>query len=313
MEGGERRGKMFLDAKNEWADRARSAEGRVEMLKRDLQIVSGQRDRRAAERDGALEKNAVLKEELETLRRRVAGEEEWICPEGHRVSLSPAARCADCHKPMVSLTAVPMADVLREHCKALVRARNEGREEAARDADAAADRAERAAEAERAKTRPRQTTIQEALLVQVSMSSLAERIRAKKEPESNYPCSSTCTHDDAATPGHAERVKERSEAVLAAVTKCPKCGGEVEEGYGHASGAVQPAPYLYCLKSCGWRHTTKGEIVWNPTREQEAWFDSGAEAMRAACLAVVQDEKDEIGLTASQVQRLKAAIEGATP
>jgi len=29
-----------------------------------------------------------------------------------------------------------------------------------------------------------------------------------------YPCSLTCTHDDAATPGHPERVKERSEAVV---------------------------------------------------------------------------------------------------
>lgn len=28
-----------------------------------------------------------------------------------------------------------------------------------------------------------------------------------------WPCSATCTHDDAATPGHAERVRERSDAV----------------------------------------------------------------------------------------------------
>lgn len=71
-----------------------------------------------------------------------------------------------------------------EHRKALVRARNKGLEKAAVEADAAAERAERTVETERAKPRPRQTTIQEALLVQVAMSSLAASIRAMKEPES---------------------------------------------------------------------------------------------------------------------------------
>lgn len=32
-----------------------------------------------------------------------------------------------------------------------------------------------------------------------------------KEAHAFYPCSSTCTHDDAAKPGHTGRVKERSE------------------------------------------------------------------------------------------------------
>lgn len=128
-----------------------------------------------------------------------------------------------------------------------------------------------------------------------------------------YPCSATCTHDDAANPGHPERVKEISGAVLAAITKCPQCDGEVEEGYGHASGAVQPAPYLYCVKSCGWRHTVKGEVVWNPTREQEAWFDSGAEAMRAACLEALQPFMAKHGFSPSEQEEAKAAIEGATP
>jgi hypothetical protein len=32
-----------------------------------------------------------------------------------------------------------------------------------------------------------------------------------------HPCSETCTHDDAATPGHPERVKERSEAFIRSV------------------------------------------------------------------------------------------------
>lgn len=127
-----------------------------------------------------------------------------------------------------------------------------------------------------------------------------------------WPCSPTCTHDDAWVPGHPERVRERSEAVLAAITKCPKCGGDVEEGYGHASGAPQPAPYLYCLASCGWRHTVKGEVVWNPTREQEAWFDSGAEAMRAACLKALRAWCERNGLDEAY-QSMKEDIDGATP
>lgn len=112
-------------------------------------------------------------------------------------------------------------------------------------------------------------------------------------------------------------ISEHGLPAAAAITKCPQCGGEVEEGYGHASGAVQPAPYIYCVKSCGWRHTVKGEVVWNPTREQEAWFDSGAEAMRAACWEAVQEELQRSGYLKGPKNalwgRIKAAIEGATP
>jgi hypothetical protein len=36
-----------------------------------------------------------------------------------------------------------------------------------------------------------------------------------------YPCSPTCTHDDATTPGHPERVRERSEGFLAAAKEMP--------------------------------------------------------------------------------------------
>lgn len=39
--------------------------------------------------------------------------------------------------------------------------------------------------------------------------------------ECRYPCSPTCTHDDAATPGHPERVKERSKALNAIPTATP--------------------------------------------------------------------------------------------
>jgi hypothetical protein len=40
-----------------------------------------------------------------------------------------------------------------------------------------------------------------------------EQLHGDIKPWTRYPCSSTCTHDDARTPGHPERVKERSEAV----------------------------------------------------------------------------------------------------
>lgn len=50
-------------------------------------------------------------------------------------------------------------------------------------------------------------------------------------PVSRYPCSPTCTHDDAATPGHPERVKERSEAVSRIVQS-----GEEQEAEGYEQG-----------------------------------------------------------------------------
>jgi hypothetical protein len=65
----------------------------------------------------------------------------------------------------------------------LVRARNEGLEKAAAKADATAERAEQKVARERAKPRPRKAEIQEALMIQVAMSSLAATIRALKEPE----------------------------------------------------------------------------------------------------------------------------------
>lgn len=53
------------------------------------------------------------------------------------------------------------------------------------------------------------------------------QVRAVKR----YPCSPTCTHDDARTPGHPERVRERSEAVLQVVQS-----GEEQESDGYADG-----------------------------------------------------------------------------
>jgi hypothetical protein len=92
-------------------------------------------------------------------------------------------------------------------------------------------------------------------------------------PLKRYPCSPTCTHDDASTPGHPERVKERSEAF---------------------SDAVQAADNL-----------AAGE------RGLQRAYENGAEAMRAACLEAVMKECGVFGLGPAAREALKAAIEGA--
>lgn len=75
-------------------------------------------------------------------------------------------------------------DDAEQHRKALARARNEGLEKAATRADDAAEKAEAAVAKERARSRPSQVVINETLVVEVAMSSLAERIRTMKDPES---------------------------------------------------------------------------------------------------------------------------------
>lgn len=97
--------------------------------------------------------------------------------------------------------------------------------------------------------------------------------------KSRYPCSTTCTHDDAATPGHAERVKERSEAF----------------------NGVRAGPL-----TLNEREQSLFEAAWDGGQEQ------GAEAMRAACLVAVRDTLQGFG-DERLYPMLKAAIEGATP
>jgi TolA-binding protein len=96
-----------------------------------------------------------------------------------------------------------------------------------------------------------------------------------------YPCSPTCTHDDAAKPGHQERVKERSEAVIATLRDSRP---ETEES----------------------REVIESEA------ESHA-YERGAEAMRAACCEAVQRECQKYGLREYVAQSFKAAIEGSTP
>lgn len=55
----------------------------------------------------------------------------------------------------------------------------------------------------------------------------AETRRRDKDGWPPFPCSDTCTHDDAAKPGHPERVKEQSEAVNDVIDGGPESRGPV--------------------------------------------------------------------------------------
>lgn len=100
------------------------------------------------------------------------------------------------------------------------------------------------------------------------------------EHQHRYPCSPTCTHDDARTPGHPERVRGLSTAFGAMV--------------GAASEVLRADPSLSVTEA--------------------ACYEQGAEAMRAACLsAAMRWAESERGLSVSQVEQLRATIESATP
>lgn len=93
-----------------------------------------------------------------------------------------------------------------------------------------------------------------------------------------YPCSDTCTHDDAATSGHPERVKEHKSA-LDAVLRANYDAARADDD--------------------------------NSAAESDS-YDRGAEAMRAACWEAVQRKIWQHGLHNLEAD-FKAAIEGATP
>lgn len=98
-----------------------------------------------------------------------------------------------------------------------------------------------------------------------------------------YPCSPTCTHDDAATPGHAARVAERSKAFSEAAS--PDAGA-VEE-------------------------TDDSREAIERVADEDA-YDRGAEAMRAACWEAIGTVLGREGMEPSFLfDELKAAIEGA--
>jgi hypothetical protein len=96
-----------------------------------------------------------------------------------------------------------------------------------------------------------------------------------------YPCSATCTHDDAATPGHPERVKEGSEAMWRIVA--PDAPGDVPDRADDDNTAAESDAY-----------------------------DRGAEAMRAACWEAVHRVCDLEGLGEHMTEHFKSVIVGAT-
>lgn len=95
----------------------------------------------------------------------------------------------------------------------------------------------------------------------------------------------TCGHEDAGRPGHADRVKERSEAFTAAIdSRCARC-------------STSPERVTLC-SDCF--HRAKADY---------------AEAMRAACWEVVQGQLDRDGVIegSHMWSRYKTAIEGVAP
>lgn len=103
-----------------------------------------------------------------------------------------------------------------------------------------------------------------------------------------YPCSPTCTHADAAKPGHQERVAELSKTML-------NSSGVVDSG----EAAALPETFKSGLE------------LENDHPEACA---AGAEAMRAACWEAVQGCLQIHGYGGDLMrERLKAAIEGVAP
>lgn len=90
-------------------------------------------------------------------------------------------------------------------------------------------------------------------------------------------CSPTCTHDDAASPGHPERVKERSEAFMHPNGRCT-CAGE---------------------GTCRWCQRVTGE-------------EAAIEAMRAACIRDAREWCERNGILDAWPS-LFVALNGSTP
>lgn len=126
---------------------------------------------------------------------------------------------------------------------------------------------------------------------------ISEHAQGGKHPPcgtERYPCSPTCTHDDAATPGHPERVRERSEAFTTSTQSL-------------ANGYVRMDDHAATAGAPGWLGS---EPLGLARREG---FNEGAEAMRTACLlAFINTICDKYGISeASPREDGRLAIEGA--
>jgi hypothetical protein len=159
---------------------------------------------------------------------------------------------------------------------------------------------------------------------------MVERL-AQQVNTGTYPCSPTCTHSDARTPGHPERVKKRSEsfahgalglptpeerraAVSIATTEEDVDLEFVEEALTEESDSKVSNGALY------WRRRflkLAARLGWmdveTMSRRKDEARDEGAEAMRAACWGAVQPLLQRMGIDHITQYEFKHAIEGATP
>jgi hypothetical protein len=150
-------------------------------------------------------------------------------------------------------------------------------------------------------------------------------------PVGRYPCSDTCMHDDAANPGHPERVRLFGGAVakvaglegtvtdeLRPITL--KSGARVTQEDEPDMDAVRrmfEAERAKVAERVKERSEAVNQVVADPSfsATEASAYEQGAEAMRAACWEAVQACLAEEGFTDGGYlrERLKAKIEGATP
>lgn len=132
-------------------------------------------------------------------------------------------------------------------------------------------------------------------------------------PFTRYPCSPTCTHDDAAKPGHQERVKERSEAVAREVNAF---GGETLGARRALCDAMERLGFdgAAMFRDTSLDTAALGNALFQSVRDEEDRVATGAtEAMRAACLSAATTWAMERGFSVPELKSLKSAIEGAVP
>jgi hypothetical protein len=141
---------------------------------------------------------------------------------------------------------------------------------------------------------------------------------ATRASAGRYPCSPTCTHSDAATPGHAERVARASEAFS-------RSSG-LDAGAMPVISEETMAAVRRTITSVDGTLATTGAMLkdWpkdEPTPDETTaheegltkGYDNGVEAMRAACWEAAKEVFARYGIIEHLYQDMKAAIEGAAP
>lgn len=125
-----------------------------------------------------------------------------------------------------------------------------------------------------------------------------------------YPCSPTCTHDDAKTPGHPERVRERSKAVKQAILADATPQQDLESmcSFIEEEGDMETAQAMRRFRE----HLDQSPPPCD--HEDSTVYHRGAEAMRAACLIALREGFASVGAWDRETEQIVTrAIEGATP